>query len=240
MERIYVNGVPLAEVLKVSGVIENAEEKRQKFVRVHRHQELHITACAVSKMAGVDRLSELEEYKYYFVEPNQKWLENQSDPFAWVRVYHKINPKTDSVIIGRVQTIIIPMTFLGESSKECWGDLQLSIKRQIVRNGNLINLEKIAFGRHKCYDTRIGKWIEETKPIVPKKDAGTHGYIALRLYHLNYLPENQPDWYFDSLFVSIAGKDFYRIDTTWQNEEITIIITLLDDDSDEIPKFLKR
>lgn len=29
-----------------------------KFVRVHNNQELHITACAVSNMTGVDRLPE--------------------------------------------------------------------------------------------------------------------------------------------------------------------------------------
>ena len=221
-------------------IIETAEEKRQKLVRVQRHPELHITACAVSKMARVDRLSELEEYKNYFIEPNQKWLENQSDPFAWVKVYYKLTAKTDSVIIGRVQTIIIPMTFLGESSKECWAELQLMIKKQIVKNDRLINLEAVKLGRHQCYDTRVGRWVKETKPIVPKKNEVTHEYIALRLYNQNHLPENQSDWCFESLFVSIAGKDFYRIDAIWQNEEITVIATSLDNDSSEIPKFLKR
>ena len=212
----------------------------QKFVQVYYNRELHITACAVSKMTGVDRLSELEEYKNYFVEPNQKWLENQSDPFAWVKVYYKINPKIDSVIIGRIQTVITPMTFLGESYKECWAELQLMIKKQITKNGRLVNFETVKLGRHQNYDPRVREWASETKPMAPKKNAGTHGYIALRFYHKNHLPENQSDWHFEPIYVAITGKDFYRIDAIWQNEEITITATLLDSDSSEIPKFLKR
>ena len=213
-----------------------------KFVRVQGHPALRITACAVSKMAGVDQLPKLENFKDFLVEPNQKWLENPADEWAWVKVYYDLYGKVDYVskTVGRVQVVKIPMSFLGESYKECWAEVQLCIKRQIIRNHNPINLEKIALGRHTCYDTRIGKWVEETKPIVPKKEAGKHGYIVLRLYHLNYLPENQPDWFFASLFVSIAGKDFYRIDAIWQNEEITITATQLYNDSSEIPKFLKQ
>ncbi|MDO8676221.1 MAG: hypothetical protein Q7K16_01015 [Candidatus Azambacteria bacterium] len=239
MEQIFVNGVPLSEtLLKVADKPEN-ESKGQKFVRVHQHQELHITACAVSKMASVDRLSELEEYNNYFVEPNQKWLENQSDPFAWVKIYCKINPKNDSVIIGQVQTVITHMTFLGESHKECWGEIQFCIKKQIIRNGIMINLKNVKLGRNACFDTRVGKWVEETEPIVPKKGSDSHEYIALRLYHQGHSPENQPDWHFEPLFVYIAGKSFYRIDATWQSEEITIIATKLNNDSSEIPKFLR-
>lgn len=231
MTGIFVNGVPLAEVLEASEVAETAEEKRQKFVMVQRHSELHITACAVSKMASADCLSELEEYKNYFVEPNQKWLENPADERAWVKVYYKLDPKNDSVIRERVQTIIIPMTFLGASSKECWAELQLMIKKQF---------EIIKLGRHTCFDTRIGKWVEETKPMVPKKDASTHGYVALRLYHQSYLPEIPGNWHFEPVYAVIAGNDFYRIDAIWQNEEIAITATLLDDNSPEIPKFLRR
>lgn len=239
MTGIFVNGVPLAEVLEDSEVTETAEEKRQKFVQIQRNPELHITACAVSKMAQIDCLPELEEYENYFVEPNRKWLENQSDPFAWVKVYYKINPNTDFGIIGRVQTIIIPMTFLGESPEECWGEVQLCIKKQIIRDGYIINLKNVELGRHACFDTRVGKWVEETKPIVPKKDAGTHGYIALRLYHQDYLPENQPDWYFEPLYVAIADED-YRIEAKWEDEQITITANMLDDHSSEIPKFLRQ
>ncbi len=240
MTGIFVNGVPLTEVLEASEVTETVEEKRQKFVQIQKHTELHITACAVSKMIGVDRLPELEEYKNYFVEPNQKWLENKSDPFAWVKVYYKIVPKTDSVIIGRVQTIIIPMTFFGENYEECWAEVQLMVKRQVIKNGFLFNLKKVKLGRHKYYDTRIGKWVEETKPFVPKKDAGTHEYIALRIYHQDNLPADQPDWHFEPVYTVIDGEDFYRINAIWQNEEITVTATQLHNDSSEIPKFLKR
>lgn len=240
MDQIFVSGVPLSEALEAADKPDSLQtEKRQKFVQVHNNPELHITACAVSKMDGVDCLSELEEYKDYFVEPNQKWLENQSDPFAWVKVYYELNPKTDSVIAGQVQVIKIPMPFLGENFKECWGEIQLCVKKQTVRNGNTINLKDTKLGRHTCFDTRVGKWVEETKPIAPKKDAGTHGYVALRLYHQDYLPENQPDWRFKPVYAVIAGDDFYRIDAEWRGEEITVTATLLSDDSPEIPRFLR-
>ena len=219
-----------------------ANEVQQKFVQVHRHPELHITACAVSKMTGVDRLSELEEYQDYSVEPNQKWLENPADERAWVKVYHKLDPEKDSAIGDRIQTIIIPMTFLGENHRECWGELQIKIKRQTVRNNRLVNFEAVKLGRNEYFDTRIsgGQWVPETQPIVPKKDEGTHGYVALRLYHQDHLPENQSDWRFAPLFASIADKNFYRIDAIWQNEEIRIVATLLDNKSPEIPKFLRQ
>lgn len=241
MEQIFVNGVPLSETLGATDESDLLEpKKRQKFVMVHDNRELHITACTVSKMDGVDRLSELEEYNNYFVEPNQKWLENQSDPFAWVKVYYKLNPKTDSVIAGQVQAIKIPIPFLGENYKECWGEIQLLVKKKVIRNGNTINLRDVKLGRNMCFDTRVGKWVEETKPIVPKKDAGTHGYIALRLYHQDFLPENQLDWHFEPLYAVVADKDFYQIDADWRDEEITITATLLNDDSPEIPKFLRQ
>ena len=242
MEHVLVNGVPLPETLAAIDESDFPEtERRQKFVQVFGNQELHITACAVSKMAGVDQLPELDEYEHYFVEPNQKWLENQSDPFAWVKVYYKLNPKTDFITMGQVQAIRIPMPFLGESYKECWGEIQLNIKKKIVRNGNTINLKDAKIGRNMCFDTRVGKWVPEIKPIIPKKDAGTHGYVALRLYHRNYLPTDQPDWHFEPIYAVVGGKNFYRIDAIWQKEEVTITATQLDLDSDssEIPKFLR-
>lgn len=241
MEQIFVNGIPLSETIEtIDESVSLKNEKRQKFVRVHGNAEIHITACAVSKMIGVDCLSELEEYKHCLVEPNQKWLENQSDPFAWVKVYHKINPDTDSVITGQVQVIKVPMLFLGESSKECWAELQLIIKKQVIINGRVVNLNTVKLGRHQCYDTRIGEWISETKQIVPKKDAGTHGYIALRLYHQDNLPEIPANWHFEPVYAVIAGDDFYRINAIWQNEEITITATRVSNDSSEIPKHVLR
>ena len=216
----------------------------RKFVQVYDNRELHITACAVSKLPGIADFSKIEGYENYFSESNQKQLENPANERAWVKVYYKLNPGTDSRIKGRVQTINIPMPFLGESHKECWGEIQFCVKKQIVRNGNLINLKHVKLGRHTCFDTRIGKWVEETKLIEPKNDQGlsgrSHYYISLRLYHQNYLPEVLGNWHFEPVYTVIAGEDFYRIDAIWQNEEITITATLLDDDSDEIPKFLKQ
>lgn len=231
MEHILINGVPLSETIK-----------RQKFIQVRDHTMLHITACAVSKIAGVDRLPELEDFENFFVEPNQKWQENPAHERAWVKVYYRLNPKTDSAITisGLAQSITIPMPFLGESFKECWGEIQLMIKKQTVRNGRLINLKTVRLGRHQCYDTRVGNWVPETKSIMPKKSAGTHDYVALRLYHQNNLPENHSDWHFEPVYVSVAGENFYRIDAEWDDEKIVIIATPLDDDSSEIPEFLKQ
>lgn len=254
MERILVNGVPLSEAINAADddLLDLLElGKKQKFVMVHDNRELRITACAVSQ--NVDELAAVEIDMDFFVEPNQQWIdweeavmecsEESSPPAkperAWVKVYRVLNPKTDSVIAGQVQSIKIPMPFLGESSKECWAEIQLMIKKQVIRDGHLVNLNAVKLGRHKCYDTRVGEWVPETKPIVPKKDAGTHGYVALRLYHQDYLPENQPDWHFEPVYAAVDGK-FYRIDANWQNEEIVIMITLLSDNSPEIPKFLRR
>lgn len=231
MEHILINGVPLSETIGTA---------RQKFMQIYGHQELHITACAVSKMAGVDRLPELKDFENFFVEPNQKWQENPANERAWVKVYYKLNPKTDSAVSGLSQIIIIPMPFLGESSKECWGEIQLMIKKQTVRNGRMTNLETVKLGRHQCYDTRVGSWVPEAKPIIPKKDTSTHGYVALRLYHHNNLPENHSGWHFEPVYVSVAGENFYRIDAEWDDEKIVIIATPLDGDSSEIPEFLKQ
>ena len=231
MEEIYADE---------SDVLET--EKRQKFVRVYGNQELHVTVCAVSKMVDVDKLPEIAGYGDYFVEPNAKWLENPTNERAWVEVYYNLYGKVKSVseTAGQFQTVNIPVPFLGESYGECWGEIQFCVKKQIVRNGNTINLKDVKLGRHACFDTRVGKWVEETKPIELKKDAGTHGYISLRLYHQDYLPENQPDWKFEPVYAIIVGKDSYRIDAIWENEEIKIVATLLGDNSSEIPKFLRR
>lgn len=252
MEHILVNEVPLSEAINAADESDLLElGKKQKFVTVHDNRELHITACAVSQ--NVDELAVVDADNDFFVEPNQQWIdweeavmectEEQCPPAkperAWVKIYRNLNPKTDSVTTGQVQSVKIPMQFFGESSKECWAEIQLMIKKQVIRDGHLVNLNAVKLGRHKCYDTRVGEWVPETKPIVPKKDAGTHGYVALRLYHQNFLPENQPDWRFEPLYAAIANKDFYRIEADWRGEKITITATLLNDDSSEIPRFLK-
>jgi hypothetical protein len=132
------------------------------------------------------------------------------------------------------------MEFLGENYKECWGELQILLKRTVVVNGKKVNLEAVKFGRHQCYDSRVGKWVPETKPIEPKTDKGTHGYISLRFYHQDHKPETPADWHWEPLYISVAGEDYYRIDIGWWGENIVITANLLDDDSNEIPKFIRR
>ena len=216
-----------------------SEPRRQKFVQMHGHKEVQITACAVSKMDSVDCLSGLQEYENYFVEPNQKWLEKQSDPLAWVKVYYKINPEGDIATAEQTQILKIPMPFLGDNYGECWAELQIMIKRTMIRNSKSVRLNPVQLGRHKSYDTRIEKWAPETKPITPKKDLETHSYISLRFYHQNHLPPVPADWHFEPVYVSVAGKDFYRIDALWSGEEITVAAALLDSDSPEIPKHMR-
>ena len=265
-----VNGKSLPEIVEENAQDQLRPEKKQKFVQVHEHQEIHITGCAVSRIPMIHQFPELPEpeYQNYFVEPNKdykRWLaeyeknlalpEDERKEFsplperAWVKIYHWINPNIDSVTTGRVQTLTIEMLFLGENVDECWGEVQINGKRTIVRSGEKIDLELVKFGRHKSFNSLIGQWVEETKPIEPKikkDDEGnprpspqSHYYVALRLYYENHKPKDQPDWHFEPVYVSVAGEDFYRIDAVWQNETITIPATLLDDDSPEIPKFLR-
>lgn len=256
MEGVFVDGKPLGEIIAL--VPEHDFDVPEKFVQMHRHNEVHITACAASRMAGINDLTKIDEYKLYSTEPNQKWQENPSDPFACVKVYYNLIRSISSVTNGRVQTITIPMPFLGDDYKECHGEFQFCIKKTVVRNGKLVKLEDVKIGRHRSFDPRIGKWVSETKPIEPKKPKRderddehsgikaidpknkSHYYISLRFYHEKHKPENQPDWHFEPVYVSVAGEDFYRIDAVWQDEEIVITATLLDDDSPEIPNFLRR
>lgn len=257
MGQVFLNGKPLtdedAEVFLNSANSEPDKSQvgadNRKFVMVHSHHELHITACAASKMADVDGLPSVDGYEDYFTEPNAKWLKNPADEHAWVKVY--LSPKStkyNSVINGRAQTVTIPMEFLGENVNECWGELQFLIKQTIVRSGKLVKLELVKLGRHRSYDPRIGQWVSETKPIEPKtkKDYDNrpstqgHYYISLRFFHQDHRPEKPADWRFEPVYISVAGEDFYRIDVVWQDKEIVITATLLDDDSDEIPTFLRR
>lgn len=213
----------------------------QKFIQIYNNQELHITACAVSQ--NVDKLALLANSDF-LIEPNQQWvdwvkavMECPKESYvpakperAWVKVYRNLCGKVDSVsqTVGQVQVIKLPAKFLGESHKECWGEIQIRVKQKNIK-----------LGRHICFDTRVGKWVEETKPIAPKKDAGAHSYVALRLYHQNYLPENQPDWRFEPVYAAIAGNSFYRINAAWQNEEVIITVAPLNYDSPEIPNHLR-
>lgn len=264
MEQILVNGVPLSETFGANDKSDLLKsEKRRKFIMVHDNRELHITACAVSQ--NVDELAMVDADSDFFVEPNQQWTDWAEAVMecpeelclparperAWVKVYRVLNPKTDSVIAEQVQSVKIPMSFLGESSKECWAEIQLMIKKQVIINGHLVNLNAVKLGRHKCYDTRVGQWVLETEPIEPKikKDEDgnviddpknkSHYYIALRLYHKEHRPENQRNWRFEPVYAAIAN-DFYRIDAWWENEVITITASPLSKDSSEIPDFLRQ
>lgn len=226
MERISASEFPVLEI--------------QKFVRVHNNQKFHVTACAVSQ--NVDMLASVGSD--FFIEPNRQWADwakavmecpkelcpPAKPERAWVKVYRNLCEEGWSVykIAGQVQIIKLPMRFLGESHKECWGEIQIRVKQKDIK-----------LGRHKCFDTRVGKWVEETKPIAPKKDANMHGYVALRFYHQSYLPENQPDWHFEPVYAATADKDFYLIYAHWRNEEISIAATPLNSDSSEIPEFLR-
>ncbi|GEM_PF-3126740 len=274
MEHILVNGVPFV-ACDLTGVINESDilletEKRQKFVQVHGHPELHITGCAVSRLSMIHKFPELPEpeYKSYFVELNKdykEWLaeyeknldlpedERVFKPLpdrAWVKVYRWISPDIDSTTSGQVQKLAIKMPFLGESVEECWGELQINVKRTVVRSGRNVDLELVKFGRYKSFDSQVSEWVPETKPIEPKikkDDEGnqklppkSHYYVSLRLYHQNYLPEIPGDWHFEPAYAVIACKDFYRIDAIWQDEEIVITATMLDGDATEIPKFLRR
>ena len=215
--------------------------KGEKFVKVDNRKEIQITACAVSKMDGVDCLSKLLEYANYFVEPNQAWLSKQDDPFAWVKVYYKINPESDSITTGAVQVIKIPMEFLGEDQNECWAEVQILTKPIAVKNDT--GDEEFVWpklGRHQSYDKRVGKLVDETEPMIPKKDMITHRYVSLRLYYQDHLPEVPENWRFEPVYAAVADRNFFRIDAEWKNEEITIIANLLDGNSPEIPSFLKQ
>lgn len=229
MGRVFVNGKPL-------------EEDWQKFIRLfHLYEEVGLTACAAVRVTNDEKLAELEKKlgnleAYKFI-PSDVWERNPEDERALIKIYRVLdNPETYSQISGRIQKIEIPMPFLGK-----YGEFQLRIKRKAISNGKEVDFLLVKLGRKKSFDSRIGKWVEETKPIEPKMDEGTHGYVSLRLYHQDHLPENQPDWHFEPVYVSIAGEDFYRIDDVeWKDETIVIAATLLDDDSPEIPKFLRR
>ena len=74
-----VNGKSLPEIVEENAQDQLRPEKKQKFVQVHEHQEIHITGCAVSRIPMIHQFPELPEpeYQNYFVEPNKdykRWL----------------------------------------------------------------------------------------------------------------------------------------------------------------------
>ncbi|OGD25533.1 hypothetical protein A2819_02065 [Candidatus Azambacteria bacterium RIFCSPHIGHO2_01_FULL_40_24] len=202
-----------------------------KFVRLFGHSEIHLTACAVIKNPNLKFLLWASEYaSHYFEEPNQFWQRDPNHERALLKVY-KRNLEENQLLtcLNNVQTVEIPMTFLGNNSADGWGELQFLIKQPTA----------VKLARQRSFDTRVNRWVEETKTIQPKTDLGTHAYLALRFYHQDYLPPVPGDWRFEPAYVSIKNSDFYKIDVLWEQKEMTVTVTKLSKDSPEIPKHLK-
>lgn len=199
----------------------------QKFVRLFGHPEVHITTCAVTKdLATNSRLSTISLFYDHFTEPNQFWQRDPNHERALLKVYKRY---PEIIFCNNVQALTIPMLFLGHDSSDGWGELQFLIKKPAA----------VKLARNCSFDTRVNKWVEETKLIQPKTDLGTHAYLALRFYHQDYLPPVPSDWHFEPVYVSLRNSDFYRIDILWEREEIKITVTMLDKNLPEIPKHLR-
>lgn len=205
-----------------------ATEER-KFVRLFGHNEIHLTACAVTKnVVGISLIETVEEIGDYFSEPNQFWKRDPNHERALLKVYRR-NPAKNMVCCDNIQILKIPMPFLGHDSSDGWGELQFLIKKPAA----------VKLARDYSFDTRVNRWMKETNLIQPKNDMGTHTYLALRFYHQSYLPPVPGDWHFEPVYVSVRSSGFYRIDVSWEKEEIKITVTMLNKDSSEIPKHLK-
>ncbi|MEK6826043.1 MAG: hypothetical protein AAB648_01660 [Patescibacteria group bacterium] len=202
-----------------------------KFVRMFGRNEVRLTACAVTKDPEFDHMFVNFGFSdKYFREPNQFWQRDNKHERASVKFY-KRDIYRHSLSHDTIQVVEIPMPFIGNDSDDSWGELQFLIKEP--------RLVKLA--RHYSFDTRVNKWVEETKPIQPKTDFGTHAYLALRFYHQDRLPQTPDNWHFEPVYVSIMSHMrfmFYRIDVFWEEEEIKITVTVLEENSPEIPKHL--
>ncbi len=199
--------------------------EKQKFIRMFDRSEIHLTACAVTKDPDFNNIVS----NGLIFEPNQFWQRDPRHERALMKVYEC---NRDMILYDNKQFLKISMFFLGRDSSNGWGELQFLIKAPAL----------VKLARHRCFDTRVNRWVEETKPIQPRTDLGTHSYLALRFYHQDYLPPRAPKtrrWYFEPVYVSIKNSDFYRIDVSWEKEEITVTTTTLMRDSSEIPKHLK-
>ncbi len=200
----------------------------QKFVRLFGRYEIYLTVCAATKNATLSSLLGIAEFFPYFWEPNQFWQRDPNHERALLKIYKRDSEK-DLTCGVDTQSLSIPMPFWGHDSSDSWGELQFLIKRPAA----------VKLARHRCFDTRVNQWVEETKPIQPKTDMGTHAYLALRFYHQDYLPPVPGDWRFEPVFVSIRNSEFYRVDVLWRAAEIKTTMTMLNSDSLEIPKHLK-
>lgn len=202
----------------------------EKFVRVFDRTEIYLTACAVTKNTAGSSLLGLGEFgDYYFGKPNQFWKRDRNHERALLKIYKRNHQSEHLTCYDNVQTLKIPMPFWGNNSADGWGELQFLIK----------NLAAVKLARRSSFDTRVNKWVNETQPIQPKTNLETHAYLALRFYHLSYLPPVPDDWRFEPVYISVRNSNFYRIDVLWEEAEIKITITALGCDSPEIPKYLK-
>ncbi|MDO8574786.1 MAG: hypothetical protein Q7R61_00685 [bacterium] len=204
-----------------------------KFVRIFGHREVHITACAVTKNVDTGFLLAMNKLANYFVEPNQFWKRDPNHERALLKIY-KRDPEDNAIcqetwLYDDDQILKIWMPFLGHNSNDGWGELQFLIKEPA----------KVKLARNRSFDTRVGRWVKETKLIQPKTDLGTHAYLALRFYHQDYLPPVPGDWRFEPVYVSVRNSDFYKTDVLWEREKMTVTVTKLSKDSPEIPKHLK-
>jgi len=203
----------------------------QKFVRLFGRNEIHLTACAVAKDPVVYYILLTTEFNDHFEEPNQFWQRDPGHERALLKIY-KRNPEENLTCYDDIQTLKIPMSFLGHDSSSGWGELQFRIKAPAA----------VKLTRNRSFDTRVNQWVEETKLIQPKTDLRTHAYLALRFYHQDYLPPVPGDWHFEPVYVSVMSQMrlmFYKVDVFWEKEEIKITVNALDKDSPEIPKHLK-
>lgn len=205
--------------------------EEDKFVRMFDRHEIRLTACAVTKNTDTNFLLGQNKLNTYLKEPNQFWNRDPKHERASIKVY-KRSIHNHSLCHDTTQTVKIPMPFLGHDSSDGWGELQFLIKEP--------KLVKLA--RHRSFDTRVNQWVEETQLIQPKTDFGTHAYLAIRFYHQSYLPETPSDWRFEPVYVSVMNLKcvtFYRIDVFWEKEEVKITVTVMDEESSEIPRHLK-
>lgn len=201
-----------------------------KFFRMFGRSEIRLTACAVTKHVASSSLLGLDAFSDYFSEPNQFWQRDPNHERALLKIYKRdLNLKEQSTFWDPTGQIVeIPMPFWGNNSADGWGELQFLIKEpKLVR-----------LARSRSFDTRVNKWVEETKLIQPKTDLETHSYLSLRFYHQDYLPPVPADWHFEPVYISISNSMYYRVDVLWE-EDIEITTMVLDKDSLEIPKHLK-
>ena len=201
----------------------------QKFVRLFGRNEIHLTACAVTKRIDISSLLGLAEFGDYYGEPNQFWKRDPRHERALLKIYRRRLENHLSFNNPGQQILKIPMLFWGSNSTDGWSELQFLIKEPAA----------VKMARLRSFDTRVNQWVEETKLIQPKTDLGTHAYLALRFYHKDYLPPVPGDWHFEPVYVSVKNSAFYRIEVLWRENEITVVTTMLNEDSPEISKHLK-